>query len=390
MTPMHCCCLPLALLFALPASRAAAQRGFEWDYPDGLGVRYLLYDRIERSKFKAKDYPPEMRVLFQPKSKSDWVRIKGTELAWGMHVYEFRGDDGDNAFGKFLQERDPRRTFREFRVDGEPAKDHEGRYYEFVDRWMPFLEVLDRPQPRGPYRFAVSPELGVRFLAEKTMQYVDPFTGTDGDNCFARLHPAPNHWLHIDGVPGPVGWMICLHVFPDMPRERSGSDRDALVESFVSFVTERDPRLKSHTREFAIRDKSVEGPGLPHRLWQWIDTRSDGKDQVAPCFHFVAAVYELDGREVALVGLAPANEPKPRPEEMGALEKMVASLERWSGKASSPGFAFYNIAASCRVDGREVGVVVHIPFGTEPKPDKKLFDVARRMVNSLQPEVEKK
>jgi hypothetical protein len=385
MTPMHSQRLFPLLLAATFAAPAAAQRGFEWDYPDGLGVRYLLYDRIERATFKAKDHAPELRALFLPKSKADWVRIKGTELAWGMHVYEFPGDDGGNALGRFLQERDPRRTFREFRVDGEPVKGHDGRYFEFVDRWMPVLEVLDRPQPRGPYRYAVSPELGIRFLADKTMDYVDPFVGTDGDNCFARLHPAPSQWLRIDGVPGPVGWMICLHVFPDMPRERSSSDRDKLAESFARFADECDPRRKLHAREFAVRDQAVTGPGTPHRLWRWLDKRSDGNKGVTPCFHAVAAVYEVGGREVALVGLVPANEPKHRPAELDALEKMVTSLEPWSGKPTAPGFAYYNIAASRRVDDREVGVVVYMPIGTEPRPEKKLFEAARRMVQSLEP-----
>ena len=55
-----------------------------------------------------------------------------------------------------------------------------------------------------------------------------------------------------------------------------------------------------------------------------------------------------------------------------------------SSKATAPGFAYYNVAASCRVGDREIGVVVHMPIGTEPKPDKKLFEVARRMVQSLE------
>jgi hypothetical protein len=70
---------------------------------------------------------------------------------------------------------------------------------------------------------------------------------------------------------------------------------------------------------------------------------------------------------------------------MEALEKMVTSLERWKGEAKHPGFAFYNLGASCRVGDREVGLTIHLPFGTEAQPDRKLLNVARRMVNSLQP-----
>jgi hypothetical protein len=369
---------------ALLAALAHAQSGFEWDYPDGLGVRYLLYDRIERTEFKPKAFPQEMRALFQPKSKSDWVRIKGTPLAWGMHVYEFAGDAG---FGEFLQERDPRRTFREFRVDGRPltSKGRDGRYWEFVDTWRPLLEVLDRPQPGGPYRFVVSPELQIRFVGDKTMQYVDPFVASDGDNCFARLHPAPKEWLRIDGVPGPVAWMIKLCVFPDLPRAASSSDRDDTVASFAAFVDERDPQRRLYAREVTVRDQPVEDGKTPHRLWQWIDRRSDGKSGVTPSFQVVAAVYELDGRQVALMGVAPAESAEVPPEPLANLARMVTSVERWAGKATEPGFAFYNVAASCRLGDREVGMLVHIPMGTAAQPDRKLYDAARRMVQSLTP-----
>lgn len=366
-----------------------AQSSFEWDYPDGLGVRYLLYDRIERIDFKAKAYPEEMRALFQPKAKSDWVRIQGTSLAWGMHVYEFASEGG--GFGEFLQQRDPRRTFREFRVDGKPStgKGRDGRYWEFVDTWRPLLEVLDRPQPGGPYRFAVSPELGLRFLADKTMEYVDPFVKMDGDNCHARLHPAPKEWLRIEGVPGPVAWMVRLHVFPDLQRAGSSSDREDTVESFAAFVDGADPHTKLYAREVLVRDEPATDARTPHRLWRWVDRRSDGRASVTPCYQAVAAVYDLDGREVALVGLAPADSAEKPPEPLAKLEKMVTSLERWSGKATEPGFSFYNVAASCKVGDREVGMLVHIPMGTEPRPDRKLYDAARRMVQSLAPADEK-
>jgi hypothetical protein len=33
--------------------------------------------------------------------------------------------------------------------------------------------------------------------------------------------------------------------------------------------------------------------------------------------------------------------------------------------------------------------VVHLPIGTEKKPERKLFDVARRMVNSLEAKTDK-
>lgn len=389
----RCTLLPL-LLLAATARPAAAQRGFDWDHPDGLGVRYLLYERMEKAAFDADDYPPEMRARFQPRTKSDWVRINGTELAWGMHVYEFRGDDAEDGLGRFLQERDPRRTFREFRVEGKPIgkagkDDEERRYFEFVDTWRPFLEVLDRPQPRGPFRWAVSPELGVRFLADKTMDYVDPFVGTDGDNCYARLHPAPSEWLRIGGVPGPVAWMLRLYVFPDMPRERSASDRDDLVGSFAAFVDGGGGKARTYAREVSVRGEPAGGDGLPHRVWRWIDARTSDKDGTTPFFHAVAAVYAIGGREVALVGTAPADEREAVPEPMRVLAKCVGSLEEWSGKARAPGFAFYNVAASCRVGDREVGVVVHLPIGTDRRPEKELLDVARRMVHSIEPEAGK-
>ncbi len=369
---------------------AAAQDGFAWDYPDGLGVRYLLHDRIERVEFKKSAYPDEMRALFLPKSKSDWVRIKGTEIAWGMRLYEFRG--ADDEFGKFLQERDPRRTFREFRVDGNRIGSDAGeaRYWEFVDTWRPFVEILDRPQPRGPFRYAVSPELGVRFLADKSMEYVDPFVGTDGDNCYARLHPAPRHWIRIDGLPGPVGWMLRLHVFPEMQRERSSSDRDATVASFREFVERADPRLKGYVREFALRDEPHDGNGSPYKFWRWIDRCEREKPGTTPCFHTMAAVHQVGDREVVLLGLCPSNRPDELPEPVAALEQMVRSLEPWDGKAKAPGFAFYNVAASCRVGDREVGLLVHLPIGAERKPDRKLYDAARRMVQSLEAKSEQK
>jgi hypothetical protein len=31
-------------------------------------------------------------------------------------------------------------------------------------------------------------------------------------------------------------------------------------------------------------------------------------------------------------------------------------------------------------------MLVHMPMGTDPRPDRKLYDVARRMVQSLVPE----
>jgi hypothetical protein len=377
--------LLLASSMALLAPAAQAQRGFDWDYPDGLGVRYLLYDRIERRDFDAKDQPQELRALFLPKSKQDWVRFKGTELAWGMYVYEFPGDGA--GFGEFLKERDPRRTFREFRVDGEPL-DGDGsqrRYWEFVDTWRPLLEVVDRPKPRGPYRYAVVPELSLRLLADKTMDYVDPFVGTDGDNCYARLHPAPSQWLRIDGVPGPVGWMLKFYVFPELLREGSSSDRDDLVDSFATFVDGADPQGKHSDRAFATRDEAVEGAAIPCRLWRWTDTRRRPKEKTTPCFHGVAAVYQYDGREIVLLGIAPANAPDERADdELKALEKMVQSLEPWQGEAKAPGFAFYNVASSCRIGDREVGVMVHVPMGTEQKPDRELLKIAKRMIESVE------
>lgn len=376
------CCSTLLCL------RVTAQSDFEWDYPEGLGVRYLLHDRVTSSKFKAGAQPPELRALFLPKSKQDWVRIKGTELAWGMHVYEFRGDAvAAGGFGTFLRERDPRRTFREFKVDGKPltTKGGNGARWEFVDTWRPLFEVLERPQPPGAFRYAVSPELGVRVLAEKSMAFSDTYP-VDGDNCYARLLPDPSQWVRIDGLPGPVGWMLKIYVFPGLERERSSSDRRDLVPDFAAFVDKADPQLQHYEREFVVRDG--EGKGGEHRTWQWIDRRRVEKAQTTPCFFAVATVWKVDGRELVLLGVAPANDSRARPKECDVLEKLSSSLEPWRGKAAAPGFAYYNVAASCRVDDREVGVVVYLPYGAEPRPDKELLAVARRMAESLQPGAE--
>lgn len=387
MNPAPPRCTTLVCSALLSASAALGQQGFEYDYPDGLGVRHLLYDRIERAPSKAKDDLPELRAKFLPKSKADWVRINGTAIWWGMHLYEFRGDEG--GFADFLRERDPRRTFRAFRVDGEQVKGRDLRYWEFTDTWRPLVEVLDRPQPRGGFRYAVSPELGVRFLADKSMSYSDPYAEPDGDNCFARVLPAPHEWVRIEGIPGPVGWMLRVHVFPDLPRNGSSSDRKRLVDSFAKFATEADPRLRKYDRTFEVRDVEAAG-ALPYRSWRWTDYWKRTQSGATPCFHHVAAVYRIDGREVALVGFAPANDKASRHESMRSLETMVTSLERWSGTAKDPGFAYYSVAGSCRVGDREVALVVYIPYGDESKPDKTLLDAAKRMVKSLEPGTGKK
>ncbi len=122
----------------------------------------------------------------------------------------------------------------------------------------------------------------------------------------------------------------------------------------------------------------------PHRAWRWRDRRSDSKDG-SPYFHAVAAVYEVGEREVALIGLAPSNVEKVVPEEMAILAKLVASLEPWSGPSGEQRFSYYNIAASCQVQDREVGIVVYVPIGKAAKPDKEFHDFARRIAGSLTP-----
>jgi hypothetical protein len=373
----------LAALIPLAAA-AAAQDGYDWDHPDGLGVRYLLYNRMQPAKIKAKDHPPELRASFLPKSQTDWVRFKGTALAWGVYVYEFPAAGDGGGFAGFLAERDPRRAHRDFKSKPGQANGG-GGHWEFVDTWRPFVEVLDRPQPGGADRWAVAPELGVRFLVDKGMQFLDPLATVDGANCYARLHPEPKQWIRIRGLPGPAAWTLRLFVFPAIERQVTRDDMKKPVESFAELVDKADTYRVAHQRTFTVRDQPAGQDGAGYRLWRWLDARRPGTGQGLPFYHCVAAVHAVGGREVALVALVPSEEEKPPVELLTRMEKMATSLEPWAGQATEPGFAYYSVAQSCRVGDKEVAVVVYVPFGANPKPDAELLSAARKMVKSLQP-----
>jgi hypothetical protein len=178
---------------------------------------------------------------------------------------------------------------------------------------------------------------------------------------------------------------MMFFVFPVLVREGSWSDRDVLVVSFASLVVGAVGVGLLSVGAFGTRVVAVEGAAFPCGLWRWSDTRRRPKEQTTPCFHGVAAVYQYDGREIVLLGIAPANAPDERADdELKALEKMVQSLEPWQGEAKAPGFAFYNVASSCRIGDREVGVMVHVPMGTEQKPDRELLKIAKRMIESVE------
>jgi hypothetical protein len=375
----------LALAAASLAASTAAQAGYDWDHADGLGVRYLLYKRMEPARIKAKDYPPELRKMFLPKSKGDWVRFKGTALAWGVNVYEFPAVGDAKGFAGFLSERDPRRAFRDFKVEKQ-AENASESYWEFVDTWRPFVEVLDRPKPRGPYRYAVSPELGVRFMVDKTMQHFDPLATPDGANCFARIMPETRLWIQIPGLMGPAGWTVRVFVFPPLERKMARTDMKNPVKSFREFIEGTDHYRKTHDRKYLIRaEPAAAAAGKNYELWRWMDTRNDNRTKVIPFYHYVAAAYKVGERDVVLVGQVPSKDPEPDKDIYGRVERMVKSLEPWSGEAKAPGFSYYSVASSCKTDGKEVAVVVYVPMGPNPKPDRKLLESARRMARSLQP-----
>lgn len=376
-----------SLLLPITAALLPAQ-GYEWDHPDGIGVRYLLYKKMKQRDVRPQYEGPDLRLAYTPTDEGDWVRIKGYPLDWGVLVYEFGkggGDDRAASFEDFLMHKDPylKSHRRAVTVHGIPANDGSARLWEYRDRYVPTVYILDKGAPGGRV-WAESDLWQVRLPVEKgmvSMNADDDAMRVRGPNLRSQLRPHKNDWVRLKGKEKPLAWMLYVYEFPE---DAEPQDAPLWAHDFEELVTRRE---KQDKRTFTVRGDRQKGRALPFRSWQWTDDvrTATGKGHVA---HHIAAVYDIPDRQLAIVMRYPAEDDKPDRKlhrlGTGLVSGLMPSPE--ARPDDSVGSEYLYIAASCQAQDKEVAVVVSIPVETGKDPDPDLRARAERTVRSLQPQ----
>lgn len=374
------------LVTAFAASLPA--QGYEWDHPDGIGVRYLLYKKMRKRDVRPEYEGPDIRVAYTPTDENDWVRVRGYPMDWGVMVYEFREDGAEESatsFEEFLRSKDPylERHRREILVTGDEDAADGIRLWEYRDQFVPFVYVLDKSAPGGRV-WAENDVWDVRFPVPKGMVSFDADDDarrTWGPNLRSRLRAHTNDWIRLKGHERKQAWFVFVYEFPD---DAEPQDRDLWARHFEELVTQKQDQRRRH---FTARDEETKARGLPFRHWEWYDDHrtAAGNPRVV---HHVAAAYDLPGREIALDFWYPNEDEKPDRKMHKLAAAVVSGLVPAPDAApdESVGTSNHYIASSRVVDGKEVAIIVSIPVENGQNPDPVLQGRARTIVKSLQPD----
>jgi len=378
----------------LLAAASPAQRGYEWDQADGLGVRYLLYRKLKPEPVKADEGGPYLRARYVPTDESEWVKYKGTEWRWGVAVYEFPRDGSGlervedilpaRDFEDFVLRQDPGRSpYRYVAVEGTEMDGSHGKYrhWEYFDVYPGVAgeEPGYRPAGGGLFR-AEDLELGIRYLiADGMYRYYDAEKARPASHERARYIVVPKHRVNVKSRPLPVTWSLVVRHFEKGAPEGPESFED-LVRS--SGEGRRDIEVAGEERKVG---------GRTVRWWRWFD-RGAGAPGKAVNHHVIAASYGVGGDEVALEVAIPTDDRKVdrRLETMGrriaaSLETMTDAERKRAAARPLRGFVSYKVAGCHRVGEREVVVVVRHPVVKGRKPTRRQLERARKMVSSVEP-----
>ena len=382
----------LAIILLPTLAVALPAQGYEWDHPDGIGVRYLLYKKMQKRDVNPEHEGPNLRLAYTPTDQSDWVRIKGYPMDWGVLVYEFSKEDGRGeasaeSFEDFLVHKDPylKSYRRDITVHGDPVGGGTVRMWEYRDRFVPPIYVLDKRAPGGRV-WAESDLWKIRFPVEKGMvAWIadEKAQRVAGPNLRSKLRPRREDWVRVKGYSKPRAWHLLVYEFPDGEEPQQSP---LWADDFEELVTRRE---KQDKRAFTVRgaQEKGKGKGLPFRRWEWTDDKrtATGKGLVE---HHIAAVYDLPGRQVALLMRYPTASQKLDRKLHGLGAAQVSRLVPSPDAQPDDGVGrqYHYIAATCRLQDKEVAVVVSIPVENGEKPDPDLRARAVKIVKSLRPD----
>lgn len=381
--------LLLALGPALPA-----QKGYEWDHPDGLGVRYLLHRHLRVGKPVPEHDGPHLRARYIPKDERDWVKYKGTKWGWGVSVYEFPKDPASlqkikdmppaRDFEEFLVRKDPAKSlYRYFTVEGKETAGESGtyRHWEYFDVF-PGVAGEDRGfRSAGAGLFwAHDLGLGIKHrIAEGMYRWVRDTKAPPYRR--SRYLVSTKHRVRVKGPPLPVSWTLDVLSFPS---SASGQKGPASFEAVMA--------KKNLRRKILVRGKETKARKATYRLWRWFDDmRQGGKYQKATNYHGMAASYAVTGvGEVVLQVRLPSGDGPLDPKLEALGKKLVSSLHVFTDAEAKKalarpmrGFVSYKVAGCHRVDDREVVMVVRHPIIKGHKPSRSQLGRARKMVRSV-------
>jgi hypothetical protein len=379
------------------AGGLSAQKGYEWDQPDGLGVRYLLFSKMKPSSLQPIHDGPHAHSGYIPTDETEWVKYKGTTWGWGVCVYEFPKDPSSLKtvkghvpaadFEEFVLHRDPTSThYRYFAVEGEERDGEQGpyRHWEYFDA-HPGIAGEDRGYPRasGKLYWADDMGLGIRHLIGEGMFTYENPSSPPPPYQRTRYLVTEKHRIKVDGPPLPVSWSLDVLHFPVSASDEKISDFASLVASSKA------------NRDFRAQGEEQQERGSKFRWWRWFDDNRKGRpdDAKVANYHFFAASYTLDAGEVVLQVALPSDGPRLTPDLESLGRRIATSLERLTEvdlekarkKPLRAEFVSYKVAGCHLIGDREVVMVVRHPVVTGFQPNRHQLERARRMVRSVQP-----
>lgn len=226
----------------------------------------------------------------------------------------------------------------------------------------------------------------VEVRVHKKLQGVPVELGKEGNviELHRRARYDPRERQSIMKGPQPFKWGMDVYEFPeekkykDKPTDQNEIRRraiekrkyDAGARNFEHFVTSKDPRNSQAVWHGRKGKKFVEvkakGKTPAHRYWEWSIEDSIADQNLDFRWYSVAASYRLEGREVALVFTWPVFKKKPDSKYLKIGKKMVQALKVLESKTA-------NAAAS----GGKGGAI-------DPKDPRAEFAKSKERLEKLQ------
>jgi hypothetical protein len=131
----------LALL--LSGALLTAQDGFKWDQIDDLGVKYLVFKKLERLPLKLGENDPHLRARYEPGGAGDYIHGARGSYSWDLNVYEFpkvvkqtTGKEAAKTPEEAAKEAVNRRTAANFQIWVTDGKDPRAKERKFKKKGL--------------------------------------------------------------------------------------------------------------------------------------------------------------------------------------------------------------------------------------------------------------